>query len=306
MTSSNRMKRVLKRWLPPIVLDFARVTLHVMSRPVKETGFQEFECLGLRWRLDMASAISRAMVSTGVWEPDTTNVVFDLVKPDMNVLAVGANFGYYALLMAQRVGAEGHVWAFEPTLKFREQLIWHVKTNGFANRVTIVPFGLSDSIERLPIGIVSQTASLHFPPNLCSSNELIQLKPLDAVASELGIERIDFIQMDIDGHEAAFLRGAVQTLRNNLPPIALEFAQSCLHFAGSDVREVAALLREVGYEVCSEKTRKPYKDEFDFLLDCGNFDRYSNALAMRPERAGALFHENVEPKSHKALGKTIL
>jgi FkbM family methyltransferase len=263
--------------------------LNASSRPVKDEGFQEFECLGLRWRLDMASAISRSMVRTGVWERETTNAVLDLVKPGMRVLAVGANFGYYALLMAQRVGRGGRVWAFEPTLKFREQLNWHVKTNGFADLVTIVPFGLSDSVQSVTIEIMSQSASLHFPPNLPRvGSEVVHLKPLDAVASELGIEKIDFIQMDIDGHEVAFVRGARQTLSTHLPPIAMEFAQSCLHFAGSDVRELAALLRELGYDICSEKTKKPYKNEFEFLLDCGNFDRYSNALAMPRERNGHL------------------
>ena len=192
MISSGRMKQLLKVWLPPIVVDSARAVLKATPRPVKDEGFQECECLGLRWRLDMASCISRSMVATGVWERDTTNVVLDLVKPGMQVLAVGANFGYYALLMAQRVGRGGHVWAFEPTLKFREQLNWHVKTNGFADIVTIVPFGLSDSVESVTIEIMSQSASLHFPPNLPRiGSEVIDLKPLDTVASELGIEKID-------------------------------------------------------------------------------------------------------------------
>jgi FkbM family methyltransferase len=282
MTLSRRVKQLLKGCVPPFLWNSARAVLKVVSRPVKSEGFHEFECLGLRWRLDMSSAISRSLVTNGVWEPDTTNVVFDLVKPGMQILAVGANFGYYALLIAQRVGRKGHIWAFEPTLKFREQLEWHVKANGFGDIITIVPFGLSDSIQSLDIEIMSQSASLHFPPNLPRiGKEMIHLKPLDAVASELGIEEIDFIQMDIDGHEVAFLRGARRTLGTCLPPIAMEFAQSCLHVAGTDVRELAALLGEIGYDIYSEKTRQPYKNEFEFLVECGNFDRYSNALAMR-------------------------
>ena len=54
-----------------------------------------------------------------------------------------------------------------------------------------------------------------------------------------------------------------RNLSRNVPPIAMEFAQRCLHIAGSDVCEVAALLREIGYDICSEKTRQPYKDEMD-------------------------------------------
>ncbi len=275
------IRKLLKRWLPPIIADAARALVNPPPPAVKTSGIQEIECLGLHWRLDMASVISRSLVTTGIWERDTTNLVLDFVKPGMQVLAVGANFGYYALLMAKRVGSGGHVWAFEPTKQFREQLKWHVEANGFVDRITILPFGLSDSARSATIDLTPQSASMHCPPNeIRIGTETIFLKPLDSVTTELGIRKIDFISMDIDGHEAAFLRGAKQTLIRDIPPIAMEFSQSHLHLAGSDVRDVAALLREIGYDICSEKTRKPYKDEMEFLIECGNFNSYSNALAI--------------------------
>lgn len=283
--SMETVKKVIRSLVPPIVLDVARKVRDGLwperTISIKNEGIQEIQCLGLRWRLDMASCISRQMVTTGVWEPETTSVVFDFVKAGMKVLAVGANFGYYALLMAQRVGSAGHVWAFEPTQKYREQLEWHIRANGLGERVTVVPFGLSDSFKSATIDLTPQSASMHYAPSVARvGTEVIHLKPLDKMASELGIEKVDFISMDIDGHEAAFLRGAKATLTRDLPPIAMEFAQRCLHFAGSDVREVAALLGEIGYEICSEKTRQPYGSELEFLRECGNFNCDSNALAL--------------------------
>ena len=52
----------------------------------------------------------------------------------------------------------------------------------------------------------------------------------------------------------------------------MEFAQRCLHFAGSDMRKVAGLLRELGYEIHSETTRQPYATDLEFLRACANFN----------------------------------
>src|SRR5262249_5002606 len=157
----------------------------------------------------------------------------------------------------------------EPVQLFRDQLRWHVETNGFSDRVTIVPYGLSDSEVSATIHIQPQSASLHYAPSEAYiGSEIINVSTLDSLAERLAIGRVDFISMDVDGHETAVLRGARKTLSRDLPPIAMEFAQACLHVAGSNVSEVAALLHEIGYEICSEKTRRPYGDEFAFLRDC--------------------------------------
>ena len=251
----------------------------------------------------MASSIARSLVRFGVWEPATTKIVLDLVKPGMKVLSVGANFGYYALLMAKSVGLEGHVWAFEPTQKFRDQLTWHVEQNGFGDRVTILPYGLSDAKTSVSIELMEQSASMHFPPSYPNGSiigsETIRLELLDEVSDELGIGDIDFISMDIDGHEARFLRGAISTLKRSRPPMVMEFAQSHLHVAGSDVREVAALLHEIGYEICSEETRLPYEKEIDFLRACGNFSNVTNALVVPRETGLPPFGGGASPSWKK-------
>ena len=274
------IRSIAKLWLPPIIADAIRSAMQPPK--VEYTGIQDFECQGLSWRLDMSSNIAQEMIATGSWERSTTDLVLDLVKPGMQVLSVGANFGYYALLMARQVGPSGHVWAFEPTQRYRAMLQHHLDINGLADRVTVAPYGLSDSETTAMIGISPHTASMHYSPEeVRSEQEEIVLKRLDDVAEGLGISKIDFISIDIDGHEPAFLRGGKRVLARDVPAIAMEFAQQCLHFAGSDVREVAALLHELGYQICSESTRQPFPNELAFLKECGNFRHYANALAVR-------------------------
>jgi FkbM family methyltransferase len=229
ITGHNKMnfKCVIKAITPPIAITLlhgirnglerrtpsVQPNVEVSTKELGRQGTVDVECQGLLWRLDTQSCISRMMIEQGVWEAETTRVIHDLVKPGMRVLSVGANFGYYALLMAKIVGATGRVWAFEPTIKYREQLQHNIRANHLDRIVSVVPYGLSDSNISATIDLTPQSASMHYSPQVERiGSETILLKPLDQVMEELGIDRVDFISMDIDGHEAAFLRGARQTL----------------------------------------------------------------------------------------------
>ena len=61
------------------------------------------------WNLDVALGIIR----DGQIEPWTNRVMLEHLKPGDRMVNVGANFGYYAALAAQRVGASGEVHAIE-------------------------------------------------------------------------------------------------------------------------------------------------------------------------------------------------
>lgn len=248
---------------------------------IGKKGFVKVYRQGFRWNVDLNSCIGKSIAYNGFWEPDTTRLILDFVKPGMHVMDIGANIGYYTLLMARAVQPNGIVWAFEPVEKFRNQLQWHINANNLQNNVKIFPFGLSDKNESLDIIIDNSSATLHPTEFKASINsELITLKYLDNIIDELRIDHIDFIKIDIDGHEPRFLKGAAKTLHRFHPPIALEFAQHCLHAAGSDVREQANLLKDLGYSICRETTFEPYASEIDFLKECGNFDHSGNALAI--------------------------
>lgn len=225
--------------------------------------------------------IDRSVALSGVFEPATTDLVTTFVSPGMYVLDIGANIGYYTLLLARAVGPQGRVWAFEPTAALQQDLKWHVVANGFADRVVIVPVGLSDHEGRADIAIDNISATLHWaedgPPNRV---ETIDLRRLDAVAADLGIEKLDFVKIDIDGHEFHLLKGAEQILREHRPTMVMEMAQSSLHVAATDVRELARLIHAMGYSICDERTRRPFPSEMAFLRECGNFDRSANVLLV--------------------------
>lgn len=249
----------------------------------------DVERLGMHWRVDPQSCIGRSVIEHGAWEPATTKALLAAVRPGMRVLDVGANFGWFTLLLAHRVGQDGHVWAFEPVSGYRRTLRHHLIANGLDHRVTVVPYGLSDATAERPIVIGESSATMHWAGGeVPRGREIVQLRALDDVAEALGIDRVDLVKLDLDGHEPRFLRGACRTLARWRPLLSLEFAQHCLHEDGSDVRQQLALLHALDYEACSETSGLPFGSDAEFLQQCGNFDRSANVLARPVEQLAGM------------------
>lgn len=235
---------------------------------------------GLRWRLNRTHHIDRELMLSGCFEPATTQRIKQLVQPGMKVLDVGANIGYFSLLLARQVGASGHVWAFEPTQAYGQRLREHLQINQLESRVTVVPMALSDHRDQAEISIGEASATLHPLDNAPARGcETIQLRKLDELVDELGIDRVDLVKVDIDGHEPAFLRGAEKTIRKHQPIMIIEFFQGNLDMAGGDVRQLKEQLETLGYRLHSDRTGEPYPSRFDFLRECGNFSNSVNVWA---------------------------
>src|SRR3984957_14742766 len=67
-----------------------------------------------------------------------------LLQPGQKVIDIGANYGTYTLPMAQKVGANGHVWAFEPSSSTAQFLAQGIAANGFT-QVTLVQKAVSSA-----------------------------------------------------------------------------------------------------------------------------------------------------------------
>ena len=236
---------------------------------------------GLKWRLQMEHTIDRE-IAQGVFEPSTTELVRKIVKPGMTVMDVGANLGYYTLIFADQVGHSGKVIAFEPVKRYYKQLLWHVEANGFDNCVKAFDYGLSDKTQKVRIAFGNNTsATLHWvSSDQLTGYEQIQLHSLDKIVSQLMIERIDLIKIDIDGHEPFFFRGAKNVVLKHHPILLVEFAQLNLDRTNEDVRILKTTIENLGYTLYSESTRKPFMNRTHFLVECGNCAYSANVWAI--------------------------
>lgn len=263
----------------------------------------QIERLGLRWTIDPTTTFGRALLETGAWQPSTTRALLRAARPGMRVLDAGAGGGWFTALLAKAVGPTGHVFACEPVPAHRLDLDANLRANGLTDRVTVLPFGLSDARCRLPIELADSTATLHGDGAVIPlARELVELRTLDEIAAELSLDQLDLVKVALEGHEPAFLRGAAGTLARCRPLLSLALCQRSLHAAGSDVRHLLALLHALDYEACREDDDLPFASDLDLLRHGGSFERSARVLARPVESLAGMpvrLHRDIGALRHE-------
>lgn len=196
---------------------------------------------GRLFRLDLADRTQRTMY-LGLFEPEETKLVSEILKPGDVFVDVGAHVGWFATLAALRVGPAGHVIACEPYPPNAARLRRNLAENACGN-VEVVSDALGDSggTLRLAGGDSGSVTAVDWGQ---SGHVSVPMSTLDAVAAGMG--EIALLKMDVEGWEPHVLRGASNTLaRTNT--VLIEINRPALARGGSSPEDVVALLRMSGF-----------------------------------------------------------
>lgn len=234
------------------------------------------------WRLDTTQYLDGQLLETGLFEPASTRWVRNQIKPGMVIADVGANFGYYTLLLSRLAGAQGRVLAFEPSSGFRARLERHVRENGCEN-VSISDQALSDASGTGELYVGGSTGS--FLALEGRTPQTVGRITFDSFVKERGLTRLDFVKVDIDGHEPKFIAGAAESLRRFKPTLLMEFSHLHLLLSGSGAEELAKQLTDLGYVLCSERTGQRFPDRVEFLKEAVNCTHSVNVFCYPSSRA---------------------
>ena len=163
------------------------------------------------------------------------------------VLDCGANVGVTVRVWLE-AGAK-LVVAIEPAPENIESLRRNFKDEIAAGRVILYPKGVWDKDEILPMQIdPNNSAADSFLIHREGGTEVrgIPLTTIDKLVSELKLERVDFIKMDIEGAEPRALVGGRQTIAKYHPRMAL-----CTYHAPDHPQKIPELARAAwpGYAV---------------------------------------------------------
>lgn len=156
---------------------------------------------------------------------------------------VGANIGVYTLHASRRVGAKGKVFAFEPTPDTFSDLQQNVQSNRCFN-VTCEKIALADRIGEghlVECGRAASNAISLLPPT--GKRVTISVRTLDNYCQTNRIQKVDFIKVDIEGGEADFFSGGIQTLKKDRPIILFESAHTGPAYLEREI------LRGLGYNL---------------------------------------------------------
>jgi FkbM family methyltransferase len=191
------------------------------------------------------------MLFEGTFERDERALVDAFVKPGMTVLDVGAHAGLYTMIAAKRARPGGRVIAFEPSARERARLERHLRINGLAD-VAIEPVALGAVDGEVDLFVVetNQTGcnSLRRVPGERAIATRVPIRRLDAYAAERGIDRVDFVKMDIEGGERDALLGGEALFRRTRPALLVEIEPARIAPWGYDPREIFELVASWDYE----------------------------------------------------------
>jgi FkbM family methyltransferase len=250
-----------KVWLAAIAYRFVSIGRSALGKGNSATVSRG----GLRWRLDLNEGIDFAIYLLGAFERSTVNTLEKLVKPGDVVFDIGANIGAHTLGLAKSVGPSGRVFAFEPAdfafAKLQANLALNPELNARTFPRQIL---LSASAAEPPEGEIYASWPLEATNAVHPKHrgKLVSTKgasvdTLDFFVEREGLERLDFIKMDVDGHELPVLQGGLETLKKFRPILVMELSPYVHREHHHDFAHFVTLLREVGYSLQDAKNWQP-------------------------------------------------
>ncbi|MEW1719605.1 FkbM family methyltransferase [Streptomyces sp. NPDC093109] len=210
---------------------------------------------GARFAVDTRDLIQRYLYLFGVWEPHMTRWLQARLRPGDTFVDVGANIGYYSVLAAGLVGAEGRVVAIEASPAFHERLLQHVRLNDFGDNVRAVNGAVSDSRKTLTFVLASSAnmgANSIVPyDGPAESSFEIEALPLPELLTAEEIASARVIKIDVEGAEGPVVRGLVPLLDRLRPDaeITVEVTPDRMALLGDSAEELLRTMRDHGFHV---------------------------------------------------------
>ena len=154
---------------------------------------------------------------------DELRFVRRLLQPGHKVVDIGANYGVYTLPMAKRVGATGHVWAFEPTSSTAGFLRRGIAANGF-EQVTLEQKAVSSTSGSGQLAIQGQSElnSIVHGESPAAATETVSLVTLDESMDRYRWVDIELIKIDAEGEECNIVKGGRRFFADLSPLVQYE------------------------------------------------------------------------------------
>jgi FkbM family methyltransferase len=164
--------------------------------------------------------IGRSLEEYGEFSEGEVELFRQLLKPGDVVVEAGANIGAHTVPLAQLVGRDGLVHAFEPQRIVHQTLCANVALNGLANVHTrLAALGaVTGSIVVPPLNYDRPNNFGGLSLGSHAQGESVPLITLDS----LQLPRVDLIKADVEGMEADVLGSARETITRCKPILYVE------------------------------------------------------------------------------------
>jgi FkbM family methyltransferase len=152
----------------------------------------------------------------GYWESWITLAISRLVQPGFHCLDIGANHGYYTLLMADGAGPTGRVTAVEPNPSPAQRLMNTLDVNGLLRHTLVVQKAAShldgETVNLFVVDRRGMNASLTRQSDDARS-VAVETITVDRLVDDWS--RVDLLKIDVEGAEENVWHGMASTLDAN-------------------------------------------------------------------------------------------
>lgn len=188
------------------------------------------------------------------FEPAVRRAIEKILRTGMNVVDIGANIGYYAILAARLIGPKYRVLAVEPQPGVVQKLSRNIALNGIPN-IDVASVALTDT--EGPIRFLVPKAGWESHGSMRSNGtfapeETITVpgQRLDQLLQERGLASVGLIKMDAEGAELPIINGARELLSSPRKPyIVFESAEVNSRPFGYTVFDLLHTIHQFGYEI---------------------------------------------------------
>jgi FkbM family methyltransferase len=191
------------------------------------------------------------LVHLGYFEPSLSNYINKNITQGMNVVDVGANIGYFSVLLGFKVGPNGKITAYEPNLKAYIFLMDNLAVNGHTKFSTVREFGVYSEKALLSFSVsdrfqgnssIKKHSDQYIEDFRSDTQSATTIRTVKLDDENLGY--VDFMKIDTEGGEYHVFLGMENMLANNrVGTIVFELNKSMLQ---EDISPFYHLL--LGYE----------------------------------------------------------
>ena len=231
------------------------IAYHIVGKLNHAVGrrFLEKRIYDYRMLLDLEDrGISRTLLLFGERELEHKIMLERFLKPGMNVLDIGANIGYYALMELGLIGPSGRLVAVEPSPSNVELLRRNLALNGYRD-IEVHQAAISDQPGVKPF-FLSEMSNLNtFHDNgtglLHLSGKTVDVRT--ATVPEIMDGRpLDLIRMDVEGHEVEVINGLLPSVeRGEISPTIIFETHLSRYGEEHDMETPLRRLFALGYKV---------------------------------------------------------
>ena len=191
------------------------------------------------------------------YEKDEAWMINRLVKNEDTIFDIGANIGYYSILLAKKY-IDSTVHCFEPITTTYEICKQNISLNSLDN-IVCNNFGLSDKNGHFTFYFYPEGSGNASAVNVSGRSKVeeieCELETLDDYVEKSDLN-VDFIKCDIEGGELFAFLGGNKTIASEKPIVFTEILRKyCLKY-NYDHNEIFRFFYDMGYDAFTVQGKK--------------------------------------------------